>query len=263
MPASTWRLDGSVATLSVAGHEISVDARQPSRGLSWRTPASSSRILNVLGVVFGDQEPLDEAGVETFTRGCDLVATYSERPPRHLRAQIYWRSLTPNQFTPAAALPIHGGFDLILSVNTSVLDEDPQSSVRSIVSPAVEVLDLRADASRQLFAEPLRKVGLPVSTQTGRTASSPVGCFIVRTAGSSLSYVEMVHPTDYQQSDVLTGDGAPPRVQLAHTLFSQRLEKGVILRARVRCALVERKHDEAAAIAGYRHFSAAEPPLTA
>ncbi len=51
-------------------------------------------------------------------------------------------------------------------------------------------------------------------------------------------------------------------MQLAHQLFAERLEKGVILRARVLGVLVDRDGDLAAAARHYENFVSAAPPLT-
>ena len=65
----------------------------------------------------------------------------------------------------------------------------------------------------------------------------------------------MVHPVDFGGAKVSTGT-------ISHHLFQQRLEKGVILRARVRAAILHRKNDLATAQAAYERFAGAEPPLT-
>jgi hypothetical protein len=235
MNSAAWQLDGHVAKLAVADLEISVDVAAPSNGLSLRRKAASLiEAQQILCVELGNRDPLDAASVDVFARGQDLVATYAERPPRHVRAQVYWRSIAADEFAPSLPQSVAIAFDLILSVNTSVLDEDPKSTVRSSVASAAEIVNVE---------------GAP-------------GCFMIRRGGAGLTYVEMVHPADYQESEAFIDDSAPPRGQLAHRLFAERLEKGVILRARVRAGLVDRQSDEAAALAAYQRFAAAEPPLT-
>src|SRR5690606_14088064 len=93
-------------------------------------------------------------------------------------------------------------------------------------------------------------------------ASQATGCFIARPSGSQFSYVEIVHPVDYTASDITLGDSVPPRVRIVHQFFRTRLEKGVILRARMRAAIVARSGDEAIASDAYGHFATMEPPLT-
>jgi hypothetical protein len=91
------------------------------------------------------------------------------------------------------------------------------------------------------------------------------GCFVAR--AGDLSWVEMVHPSDFCGSTIniavgSSSEAATSQVGFAHKLFEQRLEKGVILRARVRGALVQQSGDVDVALAAYERFSASEPPLT-
>ena len=50
-------------------------------------------------------------------------------------------------------------------------------------------------------------------------------------------------------------------LRVSHQLFSERLEKGVILRARLRGVFLPRQRDTRVAAACYTAFAAAEPPL--
>jgi len=49
---------------------------------------------------------------------------------------------------------------------------------------------------------------------------------------------------------------------LTHRLFERSLEKGVILKARVRGVLLDRARDGVSAIEWYRNLLQSEPPLT-
>ncbi len=78
---------------------------------------------------------------------------------------------------------------------------------------------------------------------------------------SEASYLEMIHPSDFGCDELAAcGDG---RLQLKHRLFSGSLEKGVILRARIRGGYLGSADDERVAAAAYREFLASPPPLTA
>jgi hypothetical protein len=90
-------------------------------------------------------------------------------------------------------------------------------------------------------------------------ASGP-GCLVFRLSGLSLSYIEMVHPADFRHDELMPGP-ARGALRLEHRLFPQTLEKGVILRARVRGAFVPRADDLRIAAESYRAFASAEPPL--
>ena len=85
-------------------------------------------------------------------------------------------------------------------------------------------------------------------------------CFIFRLRGAPLSYIEMVHPLDFVESGLTPlGDGA---LRWTTRLFQGRLEKGVILRSRLKALITPRSDDIAAAALCYRDFAASEPPLT-
>jgi hypothetical protein len=95
--------------------------------------------------------------------------------------------------------------------------------------------------------------GLSVRTCSA-LAAVPIGPLLVlhRPAGSAISYVEMCHPHDGIAVDA---DGGRIRFHL----FGHDLEKGVILRGRVRGLVMARDHDEAIARRAYEQFLH-EPP---
>jgi hypothetical protein len=87
----------------------------------------------------------------------------------------------------------------------------------------------------------------------------------------------MVHPTAPAHTELLAepspvaasaGDTTPipsrvPHgIVVRHSLFAERLEKGVILRARLLAAFVDRERERAELAALYREFAASDPPLT-
>ena len=71
------------------------------------------------------------------------------------------------------------------------------------------------------------------------TATEGWGCFGFSLPGTPTSYIEMVHPGDFDSSSVeatvIPMHEMKPAagVSLRHPLFCERLEKGVILRSRV------------------------------
>ena len=87
------------------------------------------------------------------------------------------------------------------------------------------------------------------------------GLVLIRLASCDKSLVQMVHPRDFVFAEVLTAD--PPRSsRVIYSLFSERLEKGVIRCGRLRCVLVPRVDDEQSALDCFSQFSASAPPLT-
>lgn len=103
---------------------------------------------------------------------------------------------------------------------------------------------------------------LGASTKARGEWDSP-GCCVIRPVGAMPSYVEIVHPADFRQTTIDWMSESPPVVRLAHRLFAERLEKGVILRSRIRGLFVPRGHDEELARREYRRFAQSALPLTA
>jgi hypothetical protein len=191
----------------------------------------------------------DAALVECYVRGGDLVATYAERPTPQMRAQIYWRVHSHSAEKSLTAL------ELVASVQTSLLDDDPAVSCSSVL-PACEVLRLGFEDS-DWFSINARKRS-PTLMGAG-----PM-CLLFRLAGG-ISYAEMVHPAEYEQNSAILrlddADGSP-QIFLQHQLFLRRLEKGVILRSRLLGLFLPTQGDEQAVAAAYRDYCSSEPPLT-
>jgi hypothetical protein len=231
MSSAAWRLEKSTARLKVSAWEAVVDLTRPNGGMhDWRFKGSELVLPKfVLGV------ELDSVTLEdVYLRGTDLVATYSATPTRPTRVQIYWRVHTDASRTGTEVLAI----DLQVSVQTHLLDSNPALVTSSL---------LQAD-------EICREV---------RPA-----CLLARRTRESLSYAEMVHPEDQRRDAVAiesTDKSSPKNAQqfkLTHELFLPPLEKGVILRGRIRGVFMPCEGDEATTQASYSEFIAAEPPLT-
>jgi hypothetical protein len=238
MQHNLWQLADSIATLESSDLHGRLDLKQPSGGLQLRSVEKASPFeVEIFGVSQHAAQHVDIAKLDAYVRGRDLVALYDESLPDHLRTQIYWRALRASDLS-ASCEPnrIAAAFDLILSVNTSLLDSDPQVTVRSEIPASDSIVQLKVDPAPEASA------------------------VLVRLGSGKLSYVELVHPADACRSWIKTADAA--RSQINHLLFQQRLEKGVILRARIRAALISSENDEQLAAQLYQHFAASEPPLT-
>jgi hypothetical protein len=72
----------------------------------------------------------------------------------------------------------------------------------------------------------------------------------------------MVHPADFQHDELLRNSVQQQAAYLRHRLFPEPLEKGVILRARVRGVFVPRDGDTQIAAECFDAFAATEPPLS-
>jgi len=87
------------------------------------------------------------------------------------------------------------------------------------------------------------------------------GCFLFRPPGAPFSYVEMVHPADFHRIELGCGDEPSRSVRLVHRLFSEPLEKGVIVRARIEGVFCSRRYDARVAAEAYSSFCCGALPL--
>ncbi|HEX5445075.1 MAG TPA: hypothetical protein VFW87_14650 [Pirellulales bacterium] len=235
--SAEWNLDASRAALRLGSFSASVNLSAPQRGVHQVKLAAQPLECEALGV------KLESAGqgappalIDAYPRGGDLVAAYAQGPSSLVSTQIYWR---------AALLEFDGEscptIDLQVSVQTSLLESRPALSTRSCL-PACEVVSAA--------------LGPPVQA---RSREPGAHCLVFRPSAWNESYVEMVHPSDAVASEVATKAST---MEIAHRLFEHELEKGVILRARVRGMFVPRRGDTELALAAWRQFVAQAPPLT-
>lgn len=254
MPESLWHVDASIARLKLPRLSALVDPRQPHRGLhDVKIDGSWLREVEMLGVTLTPRGATPTPPADWYVRVGDLVVNYANVPHAEMRTEVYWRSVA------RTSPPAVGLVELMISVQTNLLDSRPQLTTRSQLL-ADEVLEL-VDAARAEFAP---VPSLPLGQQHRLVADRP-RCLLLRLGGSDLSYAEMVHPADSGQSEIRRISDekkAPGHYELRHHLFAAGLEKGVILRARVLGGLLERAGDQAAATQHFQTFAAAAPPLT-
>lgn len=242
-----WRLQGTLATLQTDQLAGTIDLRQPQLGLHalrMNSADGSSELsaASLLRLSLPGGAPLEEIH-DSWVRGCDLVAVYSSTSKRASQPEIYWRRLSSHDAI---------GLELIVSIHTGLLDDNPATHIVSDV-PAVEMWWLPSTMQPE-FARRMLPDDAPLVL---RGADGPGSC-IVR-LGSQVSYVEMTHPSDFCDSEVTWREG---RVAVHSRLFPERLEKGVIRRGRLRGWFVSSTVDLAAAGRLFREFAESDPPLT-
>ena len=227
-----WQLNGHKARFCTPEFETLVNVAEPWNGLT--NCLYRGEVFAAAGLLQADVRELvaEQLAVsETYIRGCDLVATYTPSRQRPVRVQIYWRARV-SQEIPAA------GMEMILSAQTDLLDSNPQVHARSTFQPG-QLLGWNA---QQAACVP---------------ECEPSNLYLYRPASGKVSYCEMLHSTDFSQVAL---SHTPP--QLTWSLFPERLEKGVIRRARLAGMFVPRDSDQAASLAAYHAFEAAPLPLT-
>ncbi len=227
----SWQIDDTLARYDAPSLKALVDLNRPFAGLQQITSAGHTvdARTQILGVGVNEPEPWTPSLAESYARGRDLVATYPQTDARPFRLQAYWHIVDVGH---GALADVAACVELQVSINTSLLDTAPTVVVGNLL-PADEAVDLPAYH----------------------------GCAsIVRPRGADWSYVQIIHPVDHAHP--CSTSQSPAGMQLRATLFGRYLEKGVIMRARVRGAVVARARDEAAATALYNDFLHAPLPLT-
>lgn len=242
-----WQLADPLAKFLLPTLSAEINTLEPWRGLgsvvlNGRPLSTAVLQIDVRELVAANRLPL-----EVYTRGSDLVATYAASETRNIQTQIYWRAVDETAYCHAA------GVELILSAQTHLLDSRPTLTTQSVL-PEGNVLGFSGDA-----AQPLREIEIGFSGKTEFSAAQPMPLFLFQPQGTDYSYLEMVQPSDYAGASLeRRGD----TLRLVNQLFPERLEKGVIRRARLCGVFLPRANDVANAIAAYQAFINEPLPLT-
>lgn len=233
-----------MAHLDWGSARAQVDLRSPQLGVQLIRGTSKELALEILGVELNETSPPLS---DVFVRGGDLVATYEQTAARPARVQIYWRqigAITSEQLM----------FDLIVSVQTSLLDSWPSLLTRSSL-PAKRVRRLAQQATR--FDE----LSTDAPSALLRETEEASACVSFELNGSPACYVEMIHPSDFWRGSIAPR-GASGGLTCGWELFPQHLEKGVILRARLRGALLRGVPSDEVLAEQHEAFLAEKLPLT-
>ncbi|MCE9555534.1 MAG: hypothetical protein K8T91_19475 [Planctomycetes bacterium] len=268
MGTGCWSLSSHQATLRTPQLTGSLDLSRPGLGLRQLKFGSASwSDSHLLAVQWGDDAANTARTLsDCYVRGGDLIATYAEEPQRPYAPQVYWRAIgiggieagtnagEKKRGAYAPRSPVVAQLELLVSVQTPLLDAQPEMTANSRI-PAVEVFHLR-DSESGSFS--------PLEMGAAQTidADSTTGCLLLRLADGRQSYVEMVHPLDFVQGR-LSVDATADGVLLSHTLIDCRMEKGVIIRTRLRGCFVDRADDMAATMRLFEEFAGSALPLSA
>jgi hypothetical protein len=226
MSAATWTLKGQTALASSADWSAAIDLGCLGRGVGKLSVAGESLpVVDCLGIVERCQDTAVDSDwsariEDAYVRHRDLIVIYGECSTSPLRVQVYWRLLDDEQCCGAAA-----GFDLIVSVNTSRLGIKPDVWATSRYASDTQWNSARYDASAANWS-------------SDTSTNAPGDCLLLEPAGSEHAFgvSEMIHPRDRKSSFV----GRDPAGEsfTRHLLFDDVMEKGVIVRARLRAIVV-------------------------
>ncbi len=244
-----WKLMDSAAGFETQGIRTWLDARHPQLG--FLSTASNGRFLQLLprDSQSGNQLKL----VETYVRGDDLVATYEPLPTHQVQPHVYWR---------AKHCTAHGavGVEMIVSMQTSLLDSDPET-ILATGMPTGLIYGTVPGKPTELISLPPAEFPRTTSKQNASSIPMP-GIYVYQPRDTPFAYVEMIHPDDFVSTTVELGKFVEPWITTR--LFTERLEKGVIRRARASGWHIPR-HLKVTKIAWalYHQFAAEPLPLTA
>jgi len=209
-------------------------------------PLADARLMQVQLSSAGANQHLQES----YVRGVDLVTSHGAASGHSLDTQVYWRSIEHADLGAA-------GVELIVSVRTELSQADSCLFFGSELS-CRELMQAVAPDARGF-----QSCRVPSAFAEQSVHREGVGLFIHRLNGNAVSYVEMVHPADFSSAQFAVGGETAQCVQSRFHLFEERLERGVIRRARARGLLCPREGDEMVAREGYLRLLASEWPLTA
>jgi len=217
----SWSLVGHAARWGGAA----IDLADPGRGLRLATPVDDA--ILALDAASGERSLVPS---DVWARGGDLTAVYEPADERRLRATMTWR--------PSAAAPDEG-WEAIVSAQTALVTSDPHVAIVADVATGRPLWG-SLDANSVRWSE---------------SAPPAPACLLLRRPGAAVLVV--VHP---EAEHRLSLEHRGTRSRVVCRLFSEPVEKGVLLRARV---LTARLADDAAeADRIVRAFVASPPVLT-
>ena len=251
MAFSSWHLHGQQARLSAERLSAALEVSRPHQGVGDLSAHGAAlpgmRLFQTY--TLGEETPAQAAEDvhDCYVRGDDLVATYRESAARPVRPQVYWRALRLGQDDAEAF-----GLELILSMQTSLLDSDPGLLCKSVI-PAHSVRQLiDVQTPRYITHSPEGQ-----AIEAGSAAGQGVHLFTLSNA--PWTYAQMTLPADFSFAEARQEQG---QFSLSQRLFRERLEKGVIRRVRVRGLFLPQDNDEPLAARLYQQWMDEAPPLT-
>ena len=223
-----------------------VDVAHPEQG--FLSSASNGRFMQLLPAEMGGAISLKLA--EAYVRGNDLVALYEPLAPHQVQPQVYWRA----RFDEGKQAV---GVEMLVSMQTSLLDSNPETVVATGM-PIGDVWGPAAEKTDSLNRLEYSEFPLDLASADGSHRPSLV---VYQPRDTPFAYVEMVHPADFVATQVELNKWG--ETWATTRLFSERLEKGVLRRARIAGWHVPRKSDVLGTAAElYAKFAAEPLPLT-
>jgi hypothetical protein len=245
-----WQLDHVQARLKCGPLRAKLQLDRLSRGLG-EIEWNRKRVGNCpFQLLVGDDGPATRH-VETYVRGNDLVATYESDGPLGA-PQVYWRAHHDEALSAV-------GLQIVVSKHTSLLDSHPGSAIDSSLNGSLfHAASLDPSAFTSIESSELIRIG---------ASRSDTHLFVVRNPHEPCAFAQLLHPSDFESIELRdqlhdVKDGAINAWHIKSLIFPERLEKGVIRRARICGWFMPAENDLETAVELAKRFVAEPPPLT-
>jgi hypothetical protein len=251
-----WRIEGHNARWKSRQLEATLDISRPDVGLRRiRCGGALVERLSLLQMHLSSSAAACQPVEDCYVRGPDLIVTYAETSVRPTRPQVYWRVIDEQDASNIIML------EGIISNQTEMLDMDPSVCVSCDV-PGNTWL---CHENRESREEPSTSSFRPVSLEHDLRVPIPVppgGCaLLARFPELEWTFGQILLPSDLLGAELI-GNPLEQTSRVRLQLFADRLEKGVLRRARADTILVDRSRDESV-IADYLwRMAQTAPPLT-
>ncbi len=251
-----WRLEQGVACLEGAQLAARLNPARAEEGLTAaELEGRPIEGLRLLGLATPDPAAGPFTLEDCYVRQRDLFALYAVGADRRAYLEAVWRVLVAEDLSESARPWAGPGVELILSVHTERLEDCVQLAVESRI-PSAELLRLSApggpcsatngwpglpragsEDEQANWASDFERLRPPVGPPgPAQTLTAPV-CLVHSLrlpGGGEAGYVEAAGPNDVPSAQLAWLATPPGAARVRYAVFRTLLEKGVILRARVR-----------------------------
>ncbi len=205
---------------------------------------------------------------EHWARQEQVTACYEEGPANPTRYELRWRVLQGDLIELEASVAT----SLVPALRGFELFSLGQVAAGQLLLPVqrgaeIEWLDAAGESRRWVMvvrdertSELVRDGRWPAAARAAVVGTYAVPLVVYRPVGLSWSYIELGHPLDVTR---LIVERRGRRLRWSFGLFGLELEKGVILRTRLRAAVAPRADDLTHAERLARELAVSPPPLSA
>ena len=245
-----WTITGQQAHLQTLDLSGTIDLSTPGTGLG-QLCLADDRLAHtqLLGIARNGSTLAASPDQDPYSKDNTLIIHYGDQVDASHHLQVQWRCIPPE---PGLFL---GGLELILSFETPSQINLPEWTTMTQVGQQ-DILVAGGDSEQPWIS--LNEIP-DAADSTSSAATNGAHMILCRFPEQQLSYLEMTPATESSLAIL-------PATETTRTLWGSRtpdrpLEKGVILRQRVRGVFLPREKDTMLAEKAYAQFQALDPPL--